>query len=264
VAGLVEQVATLTEQVGSVATEMAAASEQLKTFQRRAQGYEEIIRGLNAKVLKLQADQIQELFGPVLRQLAQMLTLAVEGEAEARHPSPGYSAQVEFESFISSLTDALEMMGVSPVEAVLGGPFDATKHSARRVIVTQDPALGSTIARVFRQGLIRHGAERAFLPAQVSIYRYEAAELSASGASEVPAAEPIEEAAKPSPEASQAPAPEAPASEAPAGPAATPAPEAAAPEPPANPSNPAVPATASPATPPGPQVGPTPQGTDHD
>ena len=44
----------------------------------------------------------------------------------------------------------------------------------REAVQTGVRDLDWTVARVLRQGLKRSGAERAFLPAQVTVYRYDA------------------------------------------------------------------------------------------
>lgn len=93
----------------------------------------------------------------------------------ARAHGEGYQADVEFEFFHDSLIEALDLIGIDSVGAKPGDTFDRAIHASRKTVRTGERALDWTVAKVLRQGLIRPGAERAFLPAQVSVYRYDAA-----------------------------------------------------------------------------------------
>jgi len=116
---------------------------------------------------------------PVMEKAAQVfdqLEIPFEINAlSARAHGEGYQADVEFEFFHDSLIEALDLIGIDSVGVKPGDTFDRAVHASRKSVRTGERALDWTVAKVLRQGLIRPGAERAFLPAQVSVYRYDAA-----------------------------------------------------------------------------------------
>ncbi|OYN93377.1 hypothetical protein CGZ95_18615 [Enemella evansiae] len=144
------------------------------TFRAHSDFYEDLVRKQQQRIETLQTDQIQALLGPILQGLAALLTQA--SDAANRALARGDDRQVfdDFIYFHDAVEQALGLVGVNSVGALPGGEFDRATHAARRSIDTPDEALGGTIARVMRQGLVREGGERAFLPAQVTVYRYKA------------------------------------------------------------------------------------------
>ena len=156
----------------------------MHSFTARAEFYETAIKQLQSRVETLQADQIQELLGPVLHRMSLLLTQAADSAARARNAAGPYDASVEFEYFQDLIVESLALINVDSVEATAGEPFDRTRHAARKSVPTGNQTFDGTIAKVLRQGLTRGGAERAFLPAQVSVYRY-------SADADAPAAAPV-------------------------------------------------------------------------
>lgn len=161
----------------------------LKAFSARADFYENLVRQLQHRIETLQGDQVQELLSPVLQRLAILLTQATDSAARARRHDGDYQADVEFDHFADLVIEALALVNVDSVGAAVGVPFNRTMHAARKAATTDDQSLEGIIAKVLRQGLIRDGAERAFLPAQVTVYRY-SAEAAAPTASPEPDLQP--------------------------------------------------------------------------
>jgi molecular chaperone GrpE (heat shock protein) len=160
-----------------------------QTFSARADFYENQVRQLQQRIDILQADQIQQLLGPVFQRLAILLTQAADSAGRARSDQGRYQAEVEFDYFHDLVLETLDLMNANSVEAVSGVAFDRTVHAARKTAPTSDESLDGTVAKVLRQGIIRHGAGRAFIPAQVSVYRYSAASAAKSSAPPAPLAE---------------------------------------------------------------------------
>lgn len=141
-------------------------------FVARADFYEGLVRTLQQRVESLQTDQIQQLLSPVFQRLVILLTQAADSAELARNHGSGYQADVEFDYFFDAIVETLDLMGAHSVDARVGNTFDRALHAARKAVSTPDESLDGTIAKVMRQGLVRLGAERAFLPAQVAVYRY--------------------------------------------------------------------------------------------
>ncbi len=135
--------------------------------------YEDLVRQLQARLETLQTDQIQQLLGPVFTKLAILLTQSAESASLARKHGEGYQADVEFEYFHEAIIETLDLVGVVSVEATVGDAFDRAIHASRKSIPTHEQHLDWTLAKVMRQGLTRLGAERAFIPAQVAVFRYD-------------------------------------------------------------------------------------------
>lgn len=146
----------------------------VQAFSERAEFYENLVRQLQSRIESLQTDQMQQFFGPVLTRMALLLTQATDSAALARVQGEGYQADVEFDYFHDVLIESLDLLGVESVGVRVGDAFDRVLHASRKTTRTGVRDLDWTVARVLRQGLKRSGAERAFLPAQVTVYRYDA------------------------------------------------------------------------------------------
>jgi molecular chaperone GrpE (heat shock protein) len=194
-----------TATIEGIATQALAATQ---AFNARADFYENLVRQLQQRVETLQADQIQELLSPVFLRLAVLLTQAADSASRSRAETGKYAADVEFEYFADLIVETLGLMNVNSVQAEAGALFDRTLHAARKSVPTDDQTLSGTIAKVLRQGLIRDGADRAFLPAQVTVFRYSAPEAASSRANDDAA--PVSMASTPpnSPESPLQPEPE--------------------------------------------------------
>lgn len=154
---------------------VAGVAADVRAFTERAEFYEDLVRQLQSRVESLQTDQVQQLLGPVLTRLAILLTQTADSAALARAHGEGYQADVEFEYFHDALIETLDLIGVESVGAAVGDAFDRSAHASRKSVRTGERDQDWTVAKVLRQGLARPGAERAFLPAQVAVYRYDAA-----------------------------------------------------------------------------------------
>jgi hypothetical protein len=157
-----------------IAELLGGLDENVRAFTDRAEFYENLVRKLQNRVESLQVDQVQQLLGPVLTRLAILVTQSADSAQLARIHGEGYRADVEFEYFHDALIETLDLIGVESVGATPGAAFDRSVHASRKTVRTGDQALDWTVAKVLRQGLVRPGSERAFLPAQVSVYRYDA------------------------------------------------------------------------------------------
>lgn len=157
-----------------IAELLSGVRADVQAFSERAEFYENLVRQLQSRIELLRADQIQQFFGPVLTRMALLLTQAADSAALARAQGEGYKADVEFDYFHDALIESLDLLGVESVDVRAGDAFDRVLHASRKTTRTGVRDLDWTVARVLRQGLKRSGAERAFLPAQVTVYRYDA------------------------------------------------------------------------------------------
>ena len=157
-----------------IAELLSGVRADVQAFSERAEFYENLVRQLQSRIELLRADQIQQFFGPVLTRMALLLTQAADSAELARAQGEGYKADVEFDYFHDVLIESLDLLGVESVGVRVGDAFDRVLHAARKTTRTGVRDLDWTVARVLRQGLKRSGAERAFLPAQVTVYRYDA------------------------------------------------------------------------------------------
>ncbi len=157
------EIVTLIEGVGADVRKLSAHTDF----------YEDLVRQLQGRLEALQTDQIQQLLGPVFTKLAILLTQSAESASLAKKHGEGYQADVEFEYFHEAIIETLDLVGVVSVEAKIGDAFDRAIHASRKSIPTHEQHLDWTLAKVMRQGLTRLGAERAFIPAQVAVFRYD-------------------------------------------------------------------------------------------
>ena len=155
-------------------TVLGGLDKNVRALSDRSEFYEDLVRKLQNRVESLQVDQVQQLLGPVLTRLAILVTQSADAAQLARIHGEGYRADVEFEYFHDALLETLDLVGVESVGAAPGAPFDRSVHASRKTVRTGEQGLDWTVAKVLRQGLVRAGGERAFLPAQVSVYRYDA------------------------------------------------------------------------------------------
>lgn len=171
-----EQVTVTNAQIAQLLGDL---DDSVRALTDRTEFYEDLVRKLQNRVESLQVDQVQQLLGPVLTRLAILVTQSADAAQLARVHGEGYRADVEFEYFHDALIETLDLIGVESVGAAPGAVFDRSVHASRKTVRTGDQGLDWTVAKVLRQGLVRPGSERAFLPAQVSVYRYDA-ELNSS------------------------------------------------------------------------------------
>ncbi|GHC76074.1 hypothetical protein GCM10007079_12050 [Nocardiopsis terrae] len=156
---------------GEVVTAVGGLEEQVRKFHARSESQENIIRQMQSRIEQLQGDQVQALLKPVLRRLAGLHAQAAEAAEQARER--GEKSEKDFDFFMDSIEEALGLIDVESVEAEPSAEFDSGKHHAARVVPTDDAEMDKRIHRVLRQGFTYAGADRVFLPAQVSVYRYQ-------------------------------------------------------------------------------------------
>jgi molecular chaperone GrpE (heat shock protein) len=147
---------------------------QTRAFHARAQNYEQTIRQMQSRIEQLQGDQVQALLKPLIQQLAGLHAQAAEATEQAL--ARGEAAEKDLRFFALAIEDALGLLDIESVAAAPSAEFDPSRHHALRAAPTDDPSLDRRIQRVLRQGFTYAGAPRVFLPARVTIYRYEPGE----------------------------------------------------------------------------------------
>ena len=142
----------------------------LSRIERSDQRNALIISELRAENSELRSDQLRRLLGPFFRAASRIIT---------RIQETGSDSVVDERSVNEVLSDVeelllemLELYGVRSVEARIGEPFDRNLHYARRSVETQNPEFDGLIVRVYKQGLVMLGEDRALVPADVSVSRY--------------------------------------------------------------------------------------------
>lgn len=144
---------------------------RVREFHVRAENYEQIIRQMQSRIEQLQNDQVQSLLKPVVRRFAGLHAQAAEAALRAREH--GEKAEKDLDFFTDAIEETLGFIDIESVAAAPLAEFDPKSHHAARVVTTDDPELDKRVHRVLRQGFTHVEAERVFLPAQVSVYRYE-------------------------------------------------------------------------------------------
>lgn len=158
----------------AVAAALQGLAVQIQGFHARAENYEQIVRQMQNRIEQLQGDQVQALLKPVIQRFAGLHAQAAEASAKAKERGELSAKELGF--FVVAIEQALDLMGIETVGAAPAVPFDPSRHHATKVVPTDDPELDKSIEAVLRQGFTYAGAPRVFLPAQVSVYRYESDE----------------------------------------------------------------------------------------
>ncbi|MFE9242732.1 nucleotide exchange factor GrpE [Nocardiopsis sp. NPDC006938] len=156
---------------GGVVAAVGGLEEQVRKFHARSENQEQIIRQMQSRIEQLQGDQVQALLKPVLRRFAGLHAQAAEAAERARER--GEKSEKDFDFFMDAIEESLGLIDVESVEAAPLVEFDPKKHHAARVVPTEDVELDKRVQRVLRQGFSYVDADRVFLPAQVSVYRYQ-------------------------------------------------------------------------------------------
>lgn len=155
----------------AVAAALQGLEAQVQGFHARAENYEQIVRQMQNRIEQLQGDQVQALLKPLIQRFAGLHAQAAEASEKARER--GESAEKDFGFFAVAIEEALGLVDIESVGAAPDVEFDSKKHHASRIVPTDDPDLDQRLQRVLRQGFTYVDAPRVFLPAQVSVYRYE-------------------------------------------------------------------------------------------
>lgn len=150
---------------------VSGLEEQVRRFHVRAENFEQIIRQMQNRIEQLQGDQVQALLKPVIRRFAGLHSQAAEAAERARER--GEKAEKDFDFFMDAIEEALGLIDVESVAAEPSAEFDPGKHHAARIVTTDDSEMDRRVQRVLRQGFTHVDADRVFLPAQVSVYRYQ-------------------------------------------------------------------------------------------
>lgn len=156
---------------GGVVAAVGGLEEQVRRFHVRSETQEQIIRQMQGRIEQLQGDQVQALLKPVLRRFAGLHAQAAEAAERARER--GEKAEKDFDFFMDAIEESLGLIDVESVAAAPSAEFDPAKHHAARVVPTSDAEMDKRVHRVLRQGFTYVDADRVFLPAQVSVYRYQ-------------------------------------------------------------------------------------------
>lgn len=149
----------------------AAFEQELSRFHERSLRQEEIIRLMQARITELQGDQVQALLRPMLRRIAGLHAQAAEARDGAA--ARGEKAVNDFSYYMVAIEEALGMVDLDSVEARAGDAFAPETQHAASAVPTDDPSLHRIIQRVLSQGFMYPGSDRAAIPAQVAIYRYD-------------------------------------------------------------------------------------------
>lgn len=163
--------------LSELTTALKSLEVQTLAFHTRAENYEQIIRQMQSRIEQLQGDQVQALLKPVIQRFAGLHAQAIESSEQARDRLE--AAEKDFSFFAVAIEEALGLVDIESVGASPSVEFDPRKHHASRIVATGDPELDKRIQRVLRQGFTYAGAPRVFLPAQVSVYRYEPVQVPA-------------------------------------------------------------------------------------
>ena len=158
-------------QFDAVTAALRSLEKQVQGFHVRAENYEQIVRQMQSRIEKLQGDQVQALLKPVIQRFAGLHAQAAEASERARER--GEPAEKDFSFFAVAIEEALGLVDIESVGAAPGVEFDSSKHHASRIVPTHDAELDQRVQRVLRQGFTYVGAPRVFLPAQVSVHRFE-------------------------------------------------------------------------------------------
>lgn len=161
-------------QQNAVVAALKGLEAQVQGFHARAENYEQVVRQMQSRIEQLQGDQVQALLKPVIQRFASLHAQASEASERARERRE--SAERDFSFFAIAIEEALGLVDIESVGAAPEVEFDSRKHHASRIVPTDDPTLGQRVQRVLRQGFAYVGAPRVFLPAQVSVYRYESSQ----------------------------------------------------------------------------------------
>lgn len=117
----------------------------------------------------LRSDSVVHALKPALERLAGLNIQALNCAEDAAGDG---TARTDFLGFADEIDEIFSLYDFNSVEAQVGSPFDRSFHAAVQRKKTSDPEFDGKIARVIRQGYAATGAERAFLHAQVAVYRY--------------------------------------------------------------------------------------------
>lgn len=157
--------------LGDALGELTVAVERIRA---RAEKDQDIISRMQQRIDELQGNQSRALMGPVVTELAKLHAAVLES-AELDYERLGVDrVRKELALTADRVIDAMDLVGVTLIEAEPGEPFDARQHNAVRRVATTDPALDGVIAEVLRQGFRFEGEPKPALHARVKVYVFDA------------------------------------------------------------------------------------------
>ena len=159
------------DQERNISDELARLTEVITDFHERSRESDELIRKLRARIEVLEAEQTLLNSKPLVRKLARMH--AGLAYPKAKPDSGVYWDSDDLANGVLAMEDVLDEMDVKSIEAKIGDHYDASKHNAKDVVITDDPNLDKTINRVITQGFTYINSPRVLFPADVVIAKYE-------------------------------------------------------------------------------------------
>lgn len=160
------------DDVQSAVAELTSAIQMLRIQLSTDQ---DIISRMQARIEALQADQVRALLGPVVTELAALHASIDAAAARDYDQADTNQVRTEFAFLSSRVENALDLLGVTSVDAKPGDAFDSRRHTALRQILTSDAAQDATIAEVQRQGFVFEYESKPAIYARVTVYAYDTA-----------------------------------------------------------------------------------------
>jgi molecular chaperone GrpE (heat shock protein) len=172
--------------LAQTAAQLARIAGQVERNHERAAAQEDTIRRMQDRIDSLQANQVLEFLKPSFAELASLKSTV--DDAASRDYSGVLPATIsnDFSIIAGQLEDLLAVLGLRTVDAQPGVSFVRQFHFASRNVPTSDEGLDRTVAKMIRHGFIHGGGDRALLPAQVVVYRYEPPAVEANSATDPP------------------------------------------------------------------------------
>lgn len=110
--------------------------------------------------------------------------IKVRKDMQKRATSPDWvemsaaEVQREYEYVLDDLTDLLQQQNVDPYETQPGEPFDAARHQAQKIEITDDPALDKCVKRSVSEGYTK--GDKVFIVERVVVWQYKPAQTEES------------------------------------------------------------------------------------
>lgn len=155
--------------LASIEERLARIESGVYQFNDRARELEGNNLKMHDLVSDLRSDSVVQALKPALERLA---SLNIQALNCAEDSAGDGTARTDFLGFADEIDEIFSFYDFHSVDAHVGVPFDRSFHAAVQRKKTNDPELEGRIARVIRQGYAATGSDRAFLHAQVAVYRY--------------------------------------------------------------------------------------------
>jgi molecular chaperone GrpE (heat shock protein) len=172
-AEVVTQLGELRTSVEAVSAAIAGLRSDFSTFQERSAAQESLIARMQQRIEELQGDQVRALLSPVYQELASLHADLIEAAGKDYSVLPPERLPRELSFLLSRVDTSLHLLGLEPVDAAAGAPFDSRLHAAVRRVPTGRKSLDGLIETVQRQGFTFPGAAKASMYARVTVYAYD-------------------------------------------------------------------------------------------